>query len=81
MTIKPQPARVLFSVLFLVGTVAPLTAATKPLTAAPSKPLKTDSSARCAAYGPGYFAAEGTQTCLKVGGRVRVEYRWTSQRH
>jgi len=31
----------------------------------------------CAA---GFTALAGTQTCLKVGGQVRTEYRWTSQK-
>jgi hypothetical protein len=28
----------------------------------------------CDAYGSGYFFIPGTQTCLKIGGRVRVDY-------
>jgi hypothetical protein len=27
----------------------------------------------CAAYGAGFVAVEGTQTCVRVGGHVRVE--------
>ncbi|ENN84198.1 porin [Rhizobium freirei PRF 81] len=30
----------------------------------------------CDAYGPGYFFIPGTETCLKVGGRVRTEGEW-----
>jgi hypothetical protein len=34
----------------------------------------------CDAFGTGYFYIPGTDTCLRIGGRVRAEYRWTSQR-
>ncbi len=30
----------------------------------------------CSAYGAGFFYIPGTDTCLRVGGRVRAEYRW-----
>jgi len=33
----------------------------------------------CDAFGTGYFYIPGTDTCLRIGGRVRAEYRWTSQ--
>jgi len=29
----------------------------------------------CSAYGAGFFYIPGTDTCLKIGGRVRAEYR------
>jgi hypothetical protein len=28
---------------------------------------------KCAAYGPGFTAVEGSETCIRVGGHVRVE--------
>jgi hypothetical protein len=28
---------------------------------------------RCAAYGPDFTSVEGTQTCVRIGGHVRVE--------
>ena len=28
---------------------------------------------RCAAYGPGFAAVAGSDTCMRIGGRVRVE--------
>jgi hypothetical protein len=28
----------------------------------------------CAAYGPEFTSVEGTQTCVKIGGHVRVEF-------
>ena len=28
----------------------------------------------CSAYGAGFFYIPGTDTCLRVGGRVRAEY-------
>jgi len=34
----------------------------------------------CDAYGAGFFYIPGTQTCLKIGGRVRAEYAWLSSR-
>lgn len=29
---------------------------------------------RCAVYGPDFTSVEGTQTCVKIGGHVRVEF-------
>lgn len=29
---------------------------------------------RCAAYGPDFTSVEGTQSCVKIGGHVRVEF-------
>jgi len=54
-----------------------------PALASPAKPPKTALAlaSKCAAYGPGFIASETMQTCIKVSGRVRVEYRWTSQKH
>jgi hypothetical protein len=56
-----------------------------PALASNAKTAKTAEEAslasKCVAYGPGFIASESLQTCIKVGGRVRVEYRWTSQKH
>ncbi|MDL2404033.1 porin, partial [Rhizobium mayense] len=30
----------------------------------------------CDAYGAGYFFIPGTETCLKIGGKVRTEGQW-----
>ncbi|MET0528305.1 MAG: porin, partial [Microvirga sp.] len=30
----------------------------------------------CSTYGAGFFYIPGTETCLRVGGRVRAEYRY-----
>ena len=30
----------------------------------------------CDVYGRGFYYIPGTNTCLRVGGRVRVEYGW-----
>ena len=30
-------------------------------------------SAHCAIYGPGFAAVAGSDTCIRIGGRVRVE--------
>lgn len=27
----------------------------------------------CAAFGPGYFKLAGTETCIKIGGSVRID--------
>ncbi|MCZ3374311.1 porin [Rhizobium sp. AG207R] len=32
----------------------------------------------CDAFGPGYFFIPGTETCLKLGGKVRTEGEWHS---
>lgn len=34
----------------------------------------------CSAYGAGFFYIPGTDTCLRVGGRVRAEYEYHSHR-
>ncbi len=34
----------------------------------------------CDAYGKGYFYIPGTETCLKVGGMLRSEGKWRSER-
>jgi len=37
-------------------------------------PLKATTSGNpCAAYGPGFIKPEGTDTCVKIGGGIRVE--------
>jgi hypothetical protein len=33
----------------------------------------------CTAYGAGFFYIPGTDTCIRVGGRARFEYQYTSQ--
>jgi hypothetical protein len=33
----------------------------------------------CDAFGTGYFYIPGTDTCLRVGGRLRAEYRWQNE--
>ncbi len=34
----------------------------------------------CTAYGAGFFFIPGTDTCLRVGGRARFDYQYTSNR-
>ncbi|MBK9082774.1 MAG: porin [Rhizobiales bacterium] len=34
----------------------------------------------CDAYGAGFFYIPGTQTCLRVSGRIRAEYTWLNTR-
>ncbi len=45
--------------------------ATPPSHVLPLKGASTGNS--CAAYGPGFTKVEGTDTCVKVGGAVRVD--------
>lgn len=33
----------------------------------------------CSAYGAGFFYIPGTETCLRVGGRVRADYLFVLQ--
>jgi Porin subfamily len=48
-----------------------LTAAELPKKTAP--PPREVKGNPCAAYGAGYVSVDGTTTCVKVGGSVRVE--------
>jgi hypothetical protein len=32
----------------------------------------------CSTYGAGFFYIPGTETCLRVGGRVRADYLWNT---
>jgi len=37
-------------------------------------PLKRPGTGNsCAAYGPGFVKADGTDTCVKIGGAVRID--------
>ncbi|MGV1793283.1 porin [Rhizobium sp. A37_96] len=63
----------------LLGSAAALAAATgaqaaDAIVAAEPEPLQYVRI--CDAYGAGYFFIPGTETCLKVGGRVRTEGEW-----
>ncbi|WP_102868435.1 porin [Pseudovibrio exalbescens] len=42
----------------------------------PVAPEPVDYVQICDAYGDGYFFIPGTETCLRIRGRVRAEYRW-----
>ncbi|MDD7911332.1 MULTISPECIES: porin [Pseudovibrio] len=42
----------------------------------PVAPEPIDYVQICDAYGTGYFFIPGTETCLRIRGRVRAEYRW-----
>ena len=63
----------------LLGSVAALAAvsgakAADAIVAAEPEPLEYVRI--CDAYGAGYFYIPGTETCLKIGGRVRTEGKW-----
>ncbi len=63
----------------LLGSAAALAAATgahaaDAIVAAEPEPLEYVRI--CDAYGAGYFFIPGTETCLKLGGRVRTEGLW-----
>ncbi len=62
----------------LLGSVAGLAAVAGAQAAdLPSKKAAPVEYVRvCSAYGAGFFFIPGTDTCLRVGGRVRAEYRW-----
>jgi hypothetical protein len=63
----------------LLGSVAALAAVTGAQAAdLPSKKAAPVEYVRvCSAYGAGFFYIPGTDTCLRVGGRVRAEYRYS----
>jgi hypothetical protein len=71
-----QSCSILALILWAIATPV-LGSSTKP----EKKPGEAALAAKCAVYGPGFVASESLQTCIKVGGRVRVEYRWTSQKN
>jgi hypothetical protein len=43
-----------------------------------AEPEPVDYVRICDAYGAGYFFIPGTETCLKVGGKVRTEGQWNN---
>jgi len=44
-----------------------------PVTSDKAVPLKGRSSSNsCAAYGPGFVKAEGTDTCVQIGGSISI---------
>src|SRR3712207_4034370 len=67
----------------LLGSAAGLTAVAG--AQAPDLPVKKAAPAVeyvrvCTAYGVGFFYIPGTDTCLRVSGRTRAEYQYTSTR-
>ena len=40
------------------------------------RPGQRAAASRCAVYGPGFVPVAGSDTCIKIGGHVRVEYGW-----
>jgi hypothetical protein len=38
------------------------------------KSVRFTAGNHCADYGPGFTAVEGSETCVKIGGHVRVEF-------
>jgi hypothetical protein len=46
----------------------------QPATSGRQLPLKgADAANSCAGYGPGFVKVEGTGTCVKIGGAIRVD--------
>ncbi|MDH7794616.1 MULTISPECIES: porin [unclassified Beijerinckia] len=43
----------------------------------PRKATAAEKAGNCDAYGPGFVRLQGSDTCIKVGGRVRVETWYT----
>ncbi|MBN9082722.1 MAG: hypothetical protein BGP04_00860 [Rhizobiales bacterium 62-17] len=62
--------------LLLVGTAAQA-AGPQPSRKAPA----AERTASCEAYGPGFVRVQGSDTCIKVGGRVRVEGWFTPSKN
>lgn len=61
----------------LLGAAAAAAAATGAQAAdLPVAPEPVDYVRVCDAFGTGFFYIPGTETCLRVGGRVRLEYRF-----
>src|SRR6476469_6761209 len=65
---------VLFSSAALLATGVAAQAADLPAKkAAPVEYVRV-----CSTYGAGFFYIPGTETCLRVGGRVRADYLWNT---
>lgn len=62
-----------FKTLVLGSAAAVMTVAGAQAADLPAEPV--DYVRVCDAYGSGYYFLPGTDTCLRVGGRVRVDYR------
>ena len=64
----------------LLGTVAGLAAVAGAQAAdLPAKKAAPVEYVRvCSTYGAGFFYIPGTETCLRVGGRVRADYLWNT---
>jgi Porin subfamily len=70
----------LLSIMIAVLSASPVTAQSS----APSQPSRPASSGKllpmkrsapvnsCAAYGPGFVKAEGTDTCVQIGGSISI---------
>ena len=43
-----------------------------------AEPVAVEYVRVCSAYGSGFFYIPGTETCLRVGGRVRADYRYVT---
>jgi Porin subfamily len=67
----------LFAIVFAMLAAAGHAGARKPATFAnPGRllpPSGVGASHSCAAYGPGFVKVDGTETCIKIGGAVRIE--------
>ncbi len=60
----------------LIGAAAAAAAATSAQAAdLPSAPEPVDYVRVCDAFGSGFYYLPGTETCVKVGGRIRTEFR------
>jgi hypothetical protein len=75
--------RILFAILVLtmpsISAVAEQPAGLKPAnpaTADKTLPVKGRANGNaCAAYGPGFVKIDGTDTCARIGGAVRLDSR------
>ncbi|MTI42006.1 porin, partial [Roseibium hamelinense] len=59
----------------MLGAAAAAAATTAQAADLPVAPEPVDYVRVCDAYGSRFYYIPGTETCLRVGGRVRVEYK------
>lgn len=60
-------------ILLLAPLLGLLVAGTAPARDLPQRKAEPRATG-CEAYGPGYTKVEGSDTCIKISGSVRVEY-------
>jgi len=64
---------VLAALIILAWPVAAMAEAKRPAKPLPAPVPRQAKSNACAAFGPGFVMAEGTTTCVRIGGSISVE--------